>query len=83
MGFTETCEKLNDKFKKDGSLGIDKIIETENAWIVTRKERDDVITYGNPAAVVYKKSQDEALLFTPELYNTVGKTIKETDYKAS
>lgn len=83
MNFEEICREIDKKFKDAESLGVEKIIETEKAWILTRKEKDSSAVYGNYAAVIFKEAQNEALLLTPELYAEVGKTIKETNYKAS
>ena len=78
------CMKLIDfynlteaAFKKDGCIGIDKVIETENAWIFTPKRKDNEVVYGDHAIVVFKGNENDAYLFTPELGRKAGNTIRE------
>lgn len=80
MKFYDICERINENFKKDGCEGIDKIIETEKAWIFTRKRKDNKIVYGEYAAVVFKDNENDAFLLMPDLQSEVGKPIKETTY---
>lgn len=80
MKLIEIFQKVDSKFKADGYEGIDKIIETEKAWIATLKKRDNEVVYGEYPVIVFKNKQDKAFLLTPELRMKAGEHIKETPW---
>lgn len=77
MKIIELHNAIESAFKKDGCVGIDKIIETENAWIFTPKRENNEVVYGDCAAVVFKGEENDAFLYTPEMQEKIGKEIKE------
>lgn len=77
MKIIDLYKAVEAAFKKDGCAGIDKIIETEKAWIFTPKRNNNEIVYGDHAAVVFKGEENDAFLLTPELQDEAGEYIRE------